>query len=48
MPEETRSCFACIHYDEPASTCRVFDERIDSELFAAKECGAYETEPADG
>lgn len=37
-----KTCFNCQHYDEPVRVCRVFDEQIDSEIFAAEECPAYE------
>lgn len=35
-----RSCFLCAHYTE--SYCQLFDEHIDSEIFAAKDCHGYE------
>lgn len=37
-----RSCFLCAHYDYDHSRCRLFDEPIDSELFAARDCAGYE------
>ncbi len=37
-----RTCFACVHYVE--SYCRLFDEAIDSELYAARDCVGFEPE----
>ena len=37
-----RTCFRCVHYTE--SYCRLFDEQIDSETFAAKDCPGFEVE----
>lgn len=42
-PEEAQTCFRCQHYDEPKTTCLLFDEQIDSELYAARDCPGYET-----
>lgn len=42
-----RSCFLCRHYVEQSAWCGVFEEPIDSELFAASDCEAYE-EGGDG
>ena len=35
-----RTCFDCDHYTE--SYCRLFAERIDSELYAARDCDGFE------
>ena len=40
-----RTCFVCVHHTEAGPTpshCRLFDEPIDSELFAARHCSSYE------
>ena len=39
-----RSCFDCVFYLFETSHCDLYDERIDSELFAARDCDGYETE----
>ena len=39
-----RTCFACAHYVAEVSRCFLFDEPIDSELYAAKDCNGYEVE----
>lgn len=36
-----RSCFQCAYYSE--NYCHLFEEQIDSELFAAADCDAFET-----
>ena len=47
FPAKRRSCFDCIHFESPLSQCLFYDERVDSELYAAKDCEAFETS-ADG
>ena len=42
---EPPTCFRCVNY-AIEGWCRLFDEPIDSELFAARDCEAYEV--ADG
>lgn len=37
-----RTCFRCSHYLE--NYCRLFDEQIDSEIYAAKNCAGFEVE----
>lgn len=39
-----RTCFVCAHYTEAVavSHCLLFDESIDSELYAARHCSSYE------
>ena len=39
-----RTCFRCRHYAEWATHCLMFDEDIDSEIEAAKDCPAFEPE----
>jgi hypothetical protein len=41
-----RSCFKCEHYASEVSRCFLFDEQIDSEIFAAKDCNGYEVASA--
>jgi len=36
-----RSCWTCIHHEEPF--CLLYDEFIDSEIFAARHCTSHET-----
>ena len=41
------TCFLCVHsgFDAIGATyCRMFDERIESEIFAARHCGSYEVQ----
>lgn len=40
---EPRSCFDCIHFAHVESHCHMWGEQIDSELFAAADCDAFET-----
>lgn len=42
LPLRPRSCFDCVHFSEARSTCELFAEVIDSELFAAADCEGYE------
>lgn len=37
-----RTCFRCEHFLTLESHCRLFDEQIDSEIYAAKDCPGYE------
>ena len=37
-----RSCFKCEHYVSEVSRCFLFDEPVDSELYAARDCNGYE------
>lgn len=38
-----RTCFLCVHHTgEVVSHCQLFDEPIDSEIFAARHCSSYE------
>lgn len=39
-----RTCFLCRHHSEAGavSRCLLYDESIDSELFAARNCSSYE------
>lgn len=37
------TCFHCAHYTE--SYCRLFDEPIESEIEAAKDCNGFEVAP---
>lgn len=39
-----RSCFKCRHYAAHVSYCAEVGEAIDSELYAAADCDAYEPE----
>jgi hypothetical protein len=42
---ERRTCFLCQHHragSDSASHCALFDEPIESELFAARHCSSYE------
>lgn len=41
-----RSCFKCAHHSAVLSRCLLFDEAVDSELYAAKDCNGYEMESA--
>ena len=42
--DPTRSCFKCRHYASQISFCVEVGEVIDSELFAARDCDAYDPE----
>ena len=40
-----RTCFTCEHYAWNAfgnGRCELYDEPIDSEIFAARDCAGYE------
>lgn len=40
-----KTCFSCLHYAEEEGRCQLFDEYIDSEIFAARDCPGYEPLP---
>ena len=44
--ERPRSCFECVHFVTLVGTgrCTVFDEPVDSEIIAARDCDEYELE----
>lgn len=45
LPPRPRTCFDCDHMGVAAhgtSWCLLFDEQIDSELYAAKDCNGFE------
>lgn len=55
---EPRSCFECIHHQDRESPsewgdhglhsyCTVFEEQIDSEVYAAEDCEAYDPKDDD-
>lgn len=37
-----RSCFTCEHFSTVLSRCFLFDEPVDSEVYAARDCNGYE------
>lgn len=45
LPVVKRSCFQCEHYEFfpiGPGHCHLFDEAIDSEIYAARDCAGYE------
>lgn len=43
LPAE-RTCFQCLWYIEASARCVMFGEQIDSEIYAAQDCDAYEVD----
>lgn len=42
--EKPRTCFDCVHYGmaNGAGRCNVFEEPVDSEIVAARDCDAFD------